>query len=74
MVPAATKLGAVWLACTKPGTVERQKAKGHEIIGVLFQDTMAAGCNFMSPGGGRVVAPTASKALVCQVLARGGAM
>ncbi len=49
VVPIAPKLTAVCLACTEPGIVDWLKAKGHEIIDVPFQDTMALGCNFMSP-------------------------
>ena len=71
VVPIAPKLTAVCLACTEPGIVDWLKAKGHEIIDVPFQDTMALGCNFMSLGGDRVIAPTASKSLIAQLRARG---
>jgi len=71
VVPIAPKLTAVCLACTEPGIVEWLKSKGHEIIDVPFQDTMALGCNFMSLGGGRVIAPTSSKTLIAQLKARG---
>lgn len=71
VVPIAPKLTAVCLACTEPGIVDWLKAKGHEIIDVPFQDTMALGCNFMSLGGDRVIAPTSSKTLVEQLKARG---
>ncbi|TIS72032.1 MAG: amidinotransferase, partial [Mesorhizobium sp.] len=50
VVPIAEKLTAVCLACTEPGIVDWLKGKGHEIIDVPFQDTMALGCNFMSLG------------------------
>ena len=50
VVPIAPKLTAVCLACTEPGIVTWLKAKGHEIIDVPFEDTMALGCNFMSLG------------------------
>jgi N-dimethylarginine dimethylaminohydrolase len=33
------------------------KDKGHSIIDVPFQNTMALGCNFMSLGADRVSAP-----------------
>ena len=57
VVPIAEKLTAVCLACTEPGIVDWLKGKGHEIIDVPFQDTMALGCNFMSLGKDRVIAP-----------------
>jgi N-dimethylarginine dimethylaminohydrolase len=38
---------------------------------VPFQDTMALGCNFMSLGRDRVIAPTSSKTLIEQLRARG---
>jgi N-dimethylarginine dimethylaminohydrolase len=71
VVPVAPKLTAVCLACTEPGVVDWLKAKGHEIIDVPFQDTMALGCNFMSLGGDRVIAPRSSQALISQLRARG---
>lgn len=71
VVPIAEKLTAVCLACTEPGIVEWLKSKGHEIIDVPFQDTMALGCNFMSLGGDRVIAPTTSQTLIGQLKARG---
>lgn len=71
VVPIAPKLTAVCLACTEPGIVDWLKAKGHEIIDVPFQDTMALGCNFMSLGGGKIIAPATSKTLIDQLRARG---
>lgn len=71
VVPVAEKLTAVCLDCTEPGIVDWLKAKGHEIIDVPFKDTMALGCNFMSLGRGKVIAPTASKTLIDQLRARG---
>ena len=71
VVPIAEKLTAVCLACTEPGIVDWLKSKGHEIIDVPFKDTMALGCNFMSLGKDRVIAPTASKTLAEQLKARG---
>ncbi|HBU16405.1 MAG: amidinotransferase [Rhodobacteraceae bacterium GWE1_64_9] len=71
VVPVAPKLTAVCLACTEPGIVDWLRAKGHEIIDVPFQDTMALGCNFMSLGGDRVIAPKTSQALIGQLKARG---
>jgi N-dimethylarginine dimethylaminohydrolase len=71
VVPIAEKLTAVCLACTEPGIVDWLKGKGHEIIDVPFQDTMALGCNFMSLGKDRVIAPVVSKSLIGQLKARG---
>lgn len=70
MVPIAPKLTAVCLDCTEPAIVEWLTAKGHEIIDVPFQDTMALGCNFMSLGRDRVIAPAISKSLISQLRAR----
>jgi len=71
VVPIAPKLTAVCLACTEPGIVDWLKAKGHEIIDVPFQDTMDLGCNFMSLGGDRVIAPETSQTLIGKLRARG---
>jgi N-dimethylarginine dimethylaminohydrolase len=71
VVPIATKLTAVCLACTEPGIVDWLKGKGHEIIDVPFQDTMALGCNFMSLGKNRVIAPKVSQTLIKQLRVRG---
>lgn len=71
VVPVAPKLTAVCLACTEPGIVSWLKNKGHEIIDVPFEDTMALGCNFMSLGRDRIIAPTSSQRLIGQLKARG---
>ncbi|MBE7185732.1 MAG: dimethylarginine dimethylaminohydrolase family protein [Methylobacterium mesophilicum] len=71
VVPIAPKLTAVCLACTEPALVDWLKAKGHEIVEVPFQDTMALGCNFMSLGRDRVIAPTSSKTLIEKLRALG---
>jgi N-dimethylarginine dimethylaminohydrolase len=71
VVPVAPKLTAVCLASTEPGIVDWLKAKGHDIIDVPFQDTMALGCNIMSLGDDRVIAPKASRTLIQQLQARG---
>lgn len=71
VVPIAEKLTAVCLDCTEPAIVDWLRAKGHEIIDVPFRDTMALGCNFMSLGGDRVIAPTSSQTLIDQLRARG---
>lgn len=71
VVPIADKLTAVCVTCTEPWIVDWLKAKGHEIIDVPFQDTMALGCNCMSLGGDRVIAPTTSTVLIGELRARG---
>ena len=71
VVPVAEKLTAVCVDCTEPGIVEWLKAKGHEIIDVPFPDTMALGCNMMSLGNDKVIAPKASTVLIEQLRARG---
>lgn len=71
VVPIAPKLTAVCLDCTEPAIVDWLKAKGHEIIDVPFQDTMALGCNFMALGQDRVIAPTSSTVLVGRLKALG---
>lgn len=71
VVPIAEKLTAVCLACTDPAIVAWLKDKGHDIVDVPFQDTMALGCNFMSLGNAKVIAPTTSRVLIEQLKARG---
>jgi N-dimethylarginine dimethylaminohydrolase len=71
IVPIAERLTAVCLTCTEPGIVQWLKAKGHEIIDVPFEDTMALGCNFMSLGKSRVILPRSSRVLSEQLKARG---
>jgi len=71
VVPVADKLTAVCLDCTEPAIVDWLRAKGHEIIDVPFPDTMALGCNMMSLGNDKVIAPSSSTALIGQLRARG---
>ena len=71
VVPIADKLTAVCLACTEPAIVDWLKAKGHEIIDVPFQHTMALGCNMMALGNDKVIAPSSSTVLIEQLRARG---
>lgn len=71
VVPIAEKLTAVCLDCTDPSIVSWLKDKGHEIIDVPFQQTMALGCNMMSLGSDRVIAPTSSTVLIENLRARG---
>jgi N-dimethylarginine dimethylaminohydrolase len=71
VVPVASKLTAVCLDSTEPALVDWLKTKGHEIIDVPFQDTINLGCNFMSLGRDRVIAPKASRTLIEQLRARG---
>jgi N-dimethylarginine dimethylaminohydrolase len=44
---------------------------GHEIIDVPFPDTMTLGCNFMSLGKDRIIAPKSSQTLIKKLKARG---
>ncbi|KQT53760.1 amidinotransferase [Aureimonas sp. Leaf454] len=71
VVPIAEKLTAVCLDCTEPGIVDWLKGKGHEIVDVPFRDTMDLGCNFMSLGRSRVIAPRTSRTLVARLKALG---
>ena len=71
VVPIADKLTAVCVTCTEPWIVDWLKSKGHEIIDVPFQDTMALGCNAMSLGGDRVILPKSSPVLDKALRARG---
>jgi N-dimethylarginine dimethylaminohydrolase len=71
VVPIADKLTAVCLDCTEPAIVDWLKAKGHEIIDVPFPHTMALGCNLMSLGNDRVIAPSSSTVLIEKLRARG---
>ena len=71
VVPIAEKLTAVCLDCTDPSIVSWLKGKGHEIIDVPFQQTMALGCNMMSLGSDRVIAPSSSTVLIDNLRARG---
>ncbi|PZO80276.1 MAG: amidinotransferase [Mesorhizobium amorphae] len=71
VVPIAPKLTAVCLDSTDPAIVQWLKGKGHEIIDVPFRDTMALGCNFMSLGRDRVIAPAVSQKLIGELRARG---
>ena len=71
VVPIAEKLTAVCLDCTEHAIVDWLKSKGHEIIDVPFQDTMVLGCNFMSLGKDRIIAPTSSQTLIEKLRALG---
>ena len=71
VVPIAEKLTAVCLACTDPAIVQWLRNKGHDIIDVPFEETMALGCNMMSLGNSRVIAPASSTTLVDALRARG---
>ncbi len=71
VVPIADKLTAVCLDCTEPALVTWLRSKGHEIIDVPFHDTMNLGCNFMSLGRDRVIAPKSSRTLIEKLRASG---
>lgn len=67
----APKCAAVCLETTPDHVTDWLKSKGVEIIPVGFRDTMALGCNVMSLGGDRVLAPAASKDLIGKLRANG---
>lgn len=71
VVPIAEKLTAVCTACTEPAIIDWLKSKGHEIVDVPFEDTMSLGCNLMSMGNDRVIAPSSSTVLIENLRARG---
>ena len=71
VVMIAEKLAAVCLETTAPDVVASLKAKKIEIIPVPFQDTVTLGCNVMSLGKDRVIAPKHSRALIEALKARG---
>lgn len=71
VVMIAEKLAAVCLECTAPDVVDWLRAKNIEIIPVPFQDTMDLGCNVMSMGRDRVIAPKRSQHLIKALRARG---
>lgn len=71
VVMLAEKLAAVCLECTDPAIVTWLKSKNIEIVPVPFQDTVTLGCNVMSMGGDRIIAPAHSKSLIEQLKARG---
>ena len=62
--PIAPKLTAVCLDAIDPWIVDWLKGKGHELIDVPFRDTMDLGCNVMSVGNDRVIAPRSSTTLI----------
>ncbi len=67
----APKCAAVCLETTPDHVVEWLKSKKIEIVPVGFKDTMALGCNVMSFGNDRVLAPAASKDLIGKLRANG---
>ena len=67
----APKCAAVCLETTPDHVVEWLKSKKIEIVPVGFKDTMALGCNVMSFGNDRVLAPAASKDLIAKLRANG---
>lgn len=71
VVMLAEKLAAVCLESTDQEIIDWLKAKNIEIIPVPFKDTMKLGCNVMSLGNDRIIAPSHSRALIEQLKARG---
>ena len=71
VVMLAEKLAGVCMECTAPDVVDWLKAKNIDIVEVPFQDTVTLGCNVMSMGNDRVIAPKHSRVLIEQLKARG---
>ncbi len=67
----APKLAAVCLDTTPDHVLDWLKSKKIEFIPVSFRDTMALGCNVVSLGDDRVLAPESSKDLVSKLRANG---
>jgi N-dimethylarginine dimethylaminohydrolase len=71
VVMIADKLAAVCLATTAPDVVSWLRAKKIDIIDVPFEDTMTLGCNVVTVGRDRVIAPAHSRILIDALKARG---
>lgn len=71
VVMIAEKLAAVCIDTTPPDVVAWLKDKKIEMIDVPFQDTMTLGCNVITAGNSRVIAPAHSKVLIGELKARG---
>ena len=69
--PLAPKLTAVCMASVEPWIIDWLKSKRHEIIDIPFQQAMDLGCNVMTLGQDRVIAPTTSTVLIEHLRARG---
>lgn len=67
----APKLAAVCLETTPDHIIAWLKSKKIEMVPVSFQDTMALGCNVVSLGNDRVLAPASSKDLIAKLRAQG---
>lgn len=71
VVMIAPKLAAVCLDTTPPDVVDWLRSKRIEIINVPYPDTVTLGCNVMSLGRDRVIAPRHSRTLIEALKARG---
>lgn len=71
VVMVAEKLCAICLDTTPPDVVDWLRAKRIEMIDVPYQDTMTLGCNVITTGNARVIAPAHSKVLIGELKARG---
>ncbi len=67
----APKCAAVCEETTPDHVLDWLKSKNIELVTVPFKDTMALGCNVMSLGDERVLAPAASKVLIDKLRALG---
>jgi len=71
VVMIAEKLAAACLETTPPDVVQWLRDRKIEIIDVPYRDTVTLGCNFMSLGKDRVIAPKSSQTLIEALKARG---
>lgn len=71
VVMIAEKLAAVCLDTTPADVVDWLRSKRIEIIDVPYPDTVTLGCNVMSLGRDRIIAPTHSRTLIDALKARG---
>lgn len=67
----APKCAAVCIETTPEHVIDWLKSRKIELIPVGFKDTMALGCNVMSLGDERILAPAASKDLIARLRANG---
>ena len=67
----AEKCAAVCVETTPDHVLDWLKSRKVEIVPATFKETMALGCNVMSLGGDRVIAPAASTDLIGKLRAQG---
>ena len=67
----AEKCAAVCVETTPDHVLDWLKSRKVEIVPATFKETMALGCNVVSLGGDRVIAPAAAKDLIGKLKAQG---